>query len=86
MNSENFNKLFNEKHNEAMMSLFSKVEQSTFKEKSKEEKREIIERTQQTISPELDKAIHQFITAKKATTNGKQLRQMVKKRFGITVV
>ncbi len=84
MNSENFHKLFTEDYNKAK--LASIFEPENFQSKTKEEKREIIEREQQTISPELGQAIHRFIQANKGRVHGNQLRSMVKKQFGITVV
>lgn len=86
MNNDNFQKLFTEEHAEALLANFSKTEFPKLKQSSKEEKLEAIESRQQTISPELDQAIQRYINEHKGRVNGKQLRQMVKKHFGIVVV
>lgn len=86
MNNENFEKLFTKEHSESMMAAFSKTEFPKLKKSTKEEKLEAIEQRQTTISPELDQAIQRYINEHKGRVNGKQLRGMVKKHFGITVI
>lgn len=86
MTNENFEKLFSKDHTEAMLATFSKVEFPKLKTSTKEENRKIVEQKQQVISPELDQAIQRYINEHKGRVNGKQLRSMVKKHFGITVV
>lgn len=86
MNNENFEKLFNKEHHEAMIAQIDKVKWPTLRAASKEEKRDFIEEQQKQISPELDEAIQRYINEHKGRVNGKQLRGMVKKHFGITVV
>jgi hypothetical protein len=86
MTNENFEKLFTKEHQEAMLATFSITEFPTLKKASKEERLRIIEERHVKISPELDIAIQKYITEHKPRKHPKQLRQMVKKKFGITVV
>lgn len=85
MNSDNFNKLFTEDHKDVLLAQIGNW--PTLKEpRTKSEIREIIEREHKPISPELDEAIQRFIKANKGHVHGNQLRAMVRKHFGITVV
>lgn len=86
MNSENFEKLFTKDFANAKLASFNMPEAQTFKRMPKSEKRKAIEDRQQTISPEYAQAIQRYINEHKGRVQGKQLRQMVKKHFGITVI
>ena len=86
MNSENFEKLFHGLSNEAKLARFSELDAKQFKKSSKKGKLEMIEERQETIAPEYAEAIQRYINEYKGRVQGKQLRSMVKKHFGITVV
>lgn len=86
MKNENFEKLFTKEHQDSMIAIFSKSESQKLREAKKSEKREMVKQRHVQISPELDEAIQRYINANKGRVQGKQLRQMVKKQFGITVV
>ena len=86
MNSENFEKLFSKDFATAKLASFNPDERPLFKKVPKNEKRRMIEERQQTIAPEYAQAIQRYINEHKGRVQGKQLRSMVKKHFGITVV
>lgn len=85
MQSQEFNKLFTEENQKAMVAKLS--EMRLFSDKTRKEKREAIQEKQEVIAPEFNERIQAFIKQKKS--EGKhinQIKSMVKKQFGITVI
>lgn len=85
MQRPEFDKLFTPENEKAMIAKLRDMRD--FQDKTRKEKREAIQEKQEQIAPEFNARIQAFIQQKKS--EGKHMNQikvMVKKQFGITVV